>query len=158
MCHSEYPLLAVGQNACHLAAEISSIDSHFVGEKTPSFQEILCDEFKRLPLSSTRLDGTRGSVSSRKRFIGVNQTPNRWVEGFNDKSTKQELLDSIRSSLEECSNPRRINLISNAAGTLSPTIIDDIHEEFPTLSLLSVLLIPIGGVEGIDILNFLKKP
>ena len=88
----EFPLLAVGQNACRLAADINC--------RAP-FQEISCDEFRRLSSSSPTMERTRGSVPLRKRVVGVHQTPNSWVEGFNDKSLSLELLDSLRCSLEE---------------------------------------------------------
>ena len=151
----EFPLLAIGQYACQIATEISNADRHSMLDKTSSFSQILCDEFRRLPSSLSTSDNAQRHTFPRMTEIGIFQTPVSWIEGFGDIHVKQELLDSIRCSLEQCCNPQIVGLISNAAGTLLPTIIEDINEEFPALSILSVLLVPMDGVAGMNNLNFI---
>lgn len=139
----ESPLVAVGQSACQLASEIRSLHRH----EAPPFPEILCDEHRRL-------SGKRRGSTSLQKEVGIIRAPVSWVEGLEDEITKIDLLDSLRSSLEQCGNPQRMTLISNALGTLMPTILEDISCEFPTLSILSILLVPMGGAKGINNLNF----
>jgi hypothetical protein len=143
----EVPAIFVGQAAVQVAREVAYFENSVEVFDCKKSSKIICDVNSRIVTTPLR-------NSSQVPVFG---TPLTWTEGLQRNSDILDTLEAFRKVLEECNNPQRLSVVSGAVGTLCPSLLESLADDYPHLSVLSVLLLPVGGTHGIECLNFIMN-